>query len=181
MKIAILFLPFLGLLHSNILWAQNQSIGNPPDWNWIQTIGGNSGPDHGQSIVGDAQGNFFIAGDFSGVTQFDNASLTTQGLVNGFVAKCDWSGAVLWTKQFRSSSTDGKVYVSSVTVDPNGNLVVLGHFRGGDLKLGTQTYSLFATTDLFLAKFGPNGALIWLITESTFFSWRPWNGESTSR
>ncbi len=172
MKNPILFLTFLCLLNSNHLSAQNQSIGNPPNWNWVRAIGGNSGADHGQSIVGDAQGNFFIAGDFSGTTQFDNTSLTTQGQTNGFVAKCDPLGGVLWTKQFKSSSPDGKVYASSVALDPDGNIVVLGHFRGGDMKLGNQTYYLTSSnsTDLFLAKFGPNGALIWLTTQSAFLS-----------
>jgi len=97
-KNPILFGAFLCLFQYNYRCAQTQSIGNPPDWNWVQPIGGNSGPDHGQRIVGDAQGNFFIAGDFSGSTLFGNTNLTTQGQINGFVAKCNPTGDFWWSR-----------------------------------------------------------------------------------
>lgn len=164
MKKLISLFCFFYLFLTSFLLAQNQSIGNPPDWNWIETVGG-SAFDHGQSIVGDAQGNFFIAGDFSGNTQFDNNNLTTQGLLNGFVTKCDPTGAVLWITQFKSTSLDGKVIANSVALDPNGDLFVLGNFRGGDLQVGNQTFNLSTPSSLFLAKFGPAGTLLWLKTQ----------------
>ncbi|MDD3686179.1 MAG: hypothetical protein PHE56_05370, partial [Bacteroidales bacterium] len=54
--------------------------------------------------------------------------------------------------------------VTSVATDPSGNIIIVGYFHG-TMQIGSETRVSAGETDFFVAKFYPNGALDWLLSD----------------
>jgi hypothetical protein len=89
-----------------------------------------------------------VAGSTSGTLE----GQTSAGGGDAFVRKYDASGAVLWTQQFGSASSDA---AHSVAVDGAGNVLVAGS-TGGTLEGQTSA----GDYDAFVRKFDSSGALL---------------------
>src|SRR5262245_48788399 len=80
---------------------------------WLRELSGrdslgNSFGDSANAIAVDAAGNSYIAGDFRATLDFgNNIVLTSTGAIDGFVAKLDTAGTVLWAHQFASDGNFG--------------------------------------------------------------------------
>ena len=76
---------------------------------WAKQI---SGPDtdRGSELTIDASGNCYVAGFFSGLTDFDPGiqvfNLTSAGLYDVFILKLDSSGNFLWAKNMGGTGYD---------------------------------------------------------------------------
>jgi len=89
---------------------------------WLQTYGGNTLDDI-NAIASDPAGNVLVAGDTTGA--FPGTSTAGVGL--SFVLKLASStGSTVWLQQFASLSLPPAFYLSSITSDSAGNVVVGG-------------------------------------------------------
>jgi len=133
---------------------------NPPSWEWVNKIGG-SGADIVNGLAQDGNGNFFMAGSFSGETSFEVETLTSTGLSDGFIGKLNPGMNVEWVRQISGSSNVGKVLVRGITIDYEGNLIAAGTFTSPTITIGNFTLTRYGTTDVFLAKYDNSGEVLW--------------------
>jgi len=132
-----------GNLYTAISFAQKMSIGNQSITTngytdvcilktdpagtiiWHKVITGATWQ-YVQSMACDAQGNLYLAGNFSGTALFAGTALyTTGGGYDGFLVKMDGNGIVKWAKSMGGAGSDG---VSSVALDHLGNVYTAGAF-----------------------------------------------------
>jgi len=134
----------------NILWAN---------------VGGGPLLDQANDIATDASGNSYVVGAIqtNGIyptAQFGSFTLTGHGDVDWLVVKYDTLGNVVWAKNYGSTAGD---IAEGVTLDPAGNLYVTGLFSS-TMTVEGVTVTSKGLFDVFLAKFDPNGTLLWLKT-----------------
>ncbi|MFH1549130.1 MAG: SBBP repeat-containing protein, partial [Planctomycetota bacterium] len=113
---------------------------------WTEQLG-TSSVDYSRSVAIDGSGNAYISGRTDGSLGGTNA-----GDSDAFLAKYDSSGALLWTQQLGTSSSD---YSFSVAIDGSGNAYISGRTYGS---LG-GTHA--GDCDAFLAKYDDSGSLLW--------------------
>jgi hypothetical protein len=145
----------------------------------------------GNSIIADPFGNVFVAGTFTAAATF-TGTLPMYPSVNGgspihlyadivvglgnsplltdaFVAKYDGTGHLLWATNIGSVLDGG---ANGVAVDSQGNCFVTGFFTGGAFPSyhspacgngGLRPLGGLEVQDMFLAKYGPAGNLIWAV------------------
>ncbi len=92
--------------------------------------------------------------------QFGNFTLTGHGDYDWLIVKYDTLGNVVWAKNYGSTLGD---IAQGVALDPAGNLYVTGFFSS-TMTVEGVTVSSKGLFDVFLAKFDPNGVLLWLKT-----------------
>lgn len=111
-------------------------------------------------VAADAQSNIFVSGNFQGTIDWGTGALTSAGQQDAYVAKLDPNGVAVWAKSFGDAQYGQ--YAGHVAADPQGNVLVAGHFRG-TINFGggalTDVYNFF--DDIFVAKLGPTGSHIW--------------------
>ena len=132
-----------------LLWAKN--ISNPSTY-----ITSNS-------IASDGSGNTTVCGFYSGPSiNFSTTTLNNPNpsLACAFVVKFDPNGTAMWADHLISPSSPKAL---SVAVDASSNSYVTGQF-GFQISAGTSTLIGTNSMDLFIAKYTPNGALVWLKT-----------------
>lgn len=105
----------------------------------------------------DEDGDVVMVGTFSGDLDFGLGRLDGRM----YVAKIDSSGEPVFSKAFKSL-TDTAAQLRSVAVDHDGNIVVGGIF-GGTIEFGGRvlTGSGRFGLSVVIAKFTPNGVLLW--------------------
>lgn len=111
---------------------------------WARSLSGTS--NEGISdLTTDAAGNVYSVGYFSGIADFDPGAgtytLSAMGTADAFISKLDAAGNFVWAKQLGGAGTT--FYAQSITLDPSGNVHVLGNMNGtADLDPGAGTYTL---------------------------------------
>jgi|GEM_PF-1039523 len=164
------------LIVSVLFFLVNNVFSQIPTWNWANDV--HSGQDEvvtGTEIdpltgdiytVGYWEQNlsaFFPAGAFP-----SEIFSSTYGNEDGFVAKYDDTGALLWAFKIGSNQDDR---VNAISVDPVGNIYITGYFSLGNNRVaqfqGTNatTGSLSSgenSSDFFIAKYNSNGELLWV-------------------
>jgi hypothetical protein len=108
-------------------------------------------------IAVDAEGNLILVGYFSGTIDFGGAPLTSAGL-DVFVAKLDMDGNHLWSKKFGDAAEQ---YANGVAVDSEGNIFVVGEFKG-TIDLGFPGLASSGDFDIFLVKLASMGSQLWV-------------------
>ena len=126
---------------------------------WV-TLGGDYDT-FGDSVSVLPNGSAYVAGHYYYTTQFGNFHLTNSNATFGaFLAKFNADGSVAWLTGPRSNRSGLGVYARSVSALPDGTAYVTGGFVG-DTVFGTTTLSGLANANVFLAKYGPSGTLLW--------------------
>ena len=124
---------------------------------WTRTIGG-TGDDRAYTVATDALGNVFAAGHFQDGAKFDGQTLTHRGAVDLFVVKYDPDGNQIWAK----SAGGGNVDVAyAIATDTASNVWVAGYF-GDQARFQDTTITAAGNSDLFLAKYSPQGDVLWV-------------------
>jgi hypothetical protein len=124
---------------------------------WVKSAGG-SYSDVSSAIAVDNSGNVYMTGSFSGTAGFGSISLSGAGGTDGFVAKFDPSGNVVWAKQISSDAYDAG---NSIKLDASGTPYVTGAFSS-TATFGATSLTSDGGTDIFAAKYNPdNGDNIW--------------------
>ena len=111
----------------------------------------------GRTVTTDAEGNVYVAGDFSGTLNFGGQDMSGGGGGDIFLAGFDPEGGHLWSKGFGDEQPET---VSNVAIDGLGRLLVLGAF-GGTLDFGRGPMTALGDMDMFLAVFDAGGGLSW--------------------
>ena len=93
---------------------------------WTGQAGG-SGADIGNACAADANGNYYIAGSFTGTATFGTNTLTSAGQTDAFIAKYNNAGALLWVRRAGGPGFDA---ANGIAVDGAGNCYVTGSFEG---------------------------------------------------
>jgi hypothetical protein len=159
--LSLIFIFTVPVLAMNQNFFKNQlDYNNPPSFEWAKKIGG-SGADIINGMTVDENGNFFIAGNFSGKTSFELSEITSVGLSDGFLAKLNSALHVEWIRQISGSSGDGKVFVKAIAIDNDDNLIIAGTFTSPTLIIGNITLYGSGTMDFFIAKYNNSGIPLW--------------------
>lgn len=126
-----------------------------PDW--ILRFGGTDN-DYISSMELTPAGNVILGGYFYGTTQIGNETFTSAGSQDLFLASLSADGAFQWAEHISSVQTD---YLNALTVDPSGNILTAGKFYE-DIHIGDTALISQGSADFFIAKFTPEGALLWI-------------------
>ena len=141
------FLLTFGFLHSQA-----------PSWQWA--LNGNcTTTDNGSAITTDINGNVYTTGYFYG----SNLTLGTTTIVNAgnydvFISKHDNNGSFLWARKIGGAFDD---VGNAITSDNSGNVFVCGYYTSNTLTIGSFTLNNLGGTDMFIAKYDPNGNVLW--------------------
>src|SRR6185312_5005810 len=120
-----------------------------------------------KSIACDKTGNVFATGTFSDTAVFDHDTLKGQyGAIPSFLVKYDANGNVLWAKENRVINSVDEVQPTSIAVDKLGNAYVTGDYDGTPI-LGNDTLPRPPSFNLFIAKYAPNGNVLWVSVAQT--------------
>ena len=126
---------------------------------WADRAGG-PGTDVGNACAADTNGNFYVAGAFTGTAAFGTNALTSAGQTDLFLAKYNNAGALLWARRAGGPGFDT---ANGLAVDGAGNAFVTGSFEGV-ATFGTNTLTAAdagSFSDIFVAKFDANGGVVW--------------------
>lgn len=127
---------------------------------WATYFGG-KGSESGWDCTLDPNGNLYL----TGVASFNNSMTMTAhqshhgGERDAFLAKFNSAGEFLWSTYFGGKKTDSG---TSCVTDAEGNVYLTGATNSVDniFHQGFQD-SLYFGADAFLAKFSPDGTLLW--------------------
>lgn len=111
---------------------------------WVRSIKSSSGA-RGIVISGNADGNIYITGNFSGNAWFGNYNLVSATSNDMFVTRFNSDGDCLGVRSFGEAEGYG------VTQDNNGNAIVVGNFSN-TVTIGSNTYTSYGDKDIFIAK-----------------------------
>ncbi len=160
------------------IWVS--SYDNSLAYRWGFSITSGNGLDGGHRVDFDPTGNgLYVAGWFSGVTDFDGGAgtynLTSTNNAAGtasdtFIAKYNRdTGAFLWARGFGGTVTDQTLQniTAGLAVDNTGNAYVTGQFYGtgatfydaSGQQAGAPTWNSAGNNDGYVIKYDPNGNL----------------------
>lgn len=126
------------------------------NWKTARALGEGFDATNARSIISDASGNFYIAGDYSQAGKIGKFSVSPLGSQDGYVAKLDPSGEPLWIVELKSSFSD---VVLSLDMDAAGNI-----YAG--LRVGTNGATFggvnVPTGGGQMAKITQNGTVEWV-------------------
>jgi|GEM_PF-4679796 len=136
-----------------------------PGYHYAQVVqwancGGGSQFDGSYSVTADAMGNSYVTGRYMGAGTFSGIPLGTFGLQDGYIAKYDPSGNLVWINHIGGTSMD---LASVICLDNNGDLIVAGQFVGTGTFGSYTLTSIAGSYDCFLAKYDVFGNCIWVL------------------
>jgi uncharacterized protein (AIM24 family) len=123
---------------------------------WSKPFGDAQGAQSNSVAVGPT-GQIVVAGMFQGKANFGGGAFTSAGSFDAFVSAFSATGAPLWSKQLGDSMYQ---IATSVAVDKDGNVIVMGSFDGTVLFGGSSFTS--AGGEMFVAKYDVAGGPVWL-------------------
>ncbi len=121
--------------------------------------GGGTSSDEGFGIAVDGGGNSYLTGRYQDTATFGATTLVSAGDFDVFVAKVDADGNYL--RALRGGGT-GFDEGSGIAIDASGNSYLTGRFQG-TATFGTTTLVSAGSSDVFLAKVGPDGNYLWAL------------------
>jgi hypothetical protein len=132
---------------------------------YTKTFDTSAGSAQTHSVATDAQGNVYVAGEYTGTVVFDGTggsdSRTAGGGDDGsFLTKYNANGTYAFTKTFDSSAGSAYAGSTGVATDPQGNVYVTGFFAGTVVFDGTggSDSQTAVNEDTFLTKYNANGS-----------------------
>lgn len=154
-----------GQINMNAFIAKYDSEGN---YVWAGCMHG-GGFSSATDIEVDDLNNIYVAGYFSADTvDFDPGpglapvpwmGMSSNGHHDGFLAKYDSNGTYQWAKSIASYDVVG---CNDVAVDPQGYSYLAGSFRNATVVFDSSTsLTNFGWTEIFLAKYDPDGQVVW--------------------
>ena len=111
-----------------------------------------------KDVATDATGNVYVTGSFAGSTDFGGGLATSQGSVDAMLVKYSSIGNHVWTRLFAGTGSQNG---NNIAIDSQGNPVLAGQYQGVvDFGLGMQMSA--GLSDIFVAKYSANNALLWV-------------------
>ncbi len=129
-----------------------------PTWQWAQS-GTCTTSDNASAVTTDINGNAYTTGFFFGSNlTFSSTTLINSGNYDAFLVKHDNNGNFIWAKAIGGAFDD---VANAIVCDNSGNIFVTGYYSSNTLTIGTSTLTNLGGTDVFVAKFDPNGNALW--------------------
>lgn len=125
---------------------------------WARRAGG-AGNEYPYKIVSDSMGNIYIAGDYEQSATFGSSTVYSVGALDGFLAKYNTNGSLLWIRSLGGIHQDS---ANGVTLDAAENVYISGSFSNTVTFGGTTTLTSTGSSDIFIAKFLSNGTFQWV-------------------
>jgi hypothetical protein len=116
------------------------------------------------SIAVDGLSNVYLGGQFSSPTMsFGSISLANAGSLTGFVVKYTLSGTPAWA--VTASAGTGFGIIRGVALDPSGNVVATGSYRGASMTSGSATLTSTSSNnyEAFAVKYTSAGSALWAV------------------
>jgi len=138
-------------------------------WEWVDGVT-TSKNECANSLVVDSINQFvYVAGfidgappTYTGILSANMNGGTDNGKKDGFVAKYDFNGNVIWSFNIGGTADDE---ITGITIDPNGKIYVTGYvegmvsFEGATAGNPGNSAVAFGNKDVFIASYLPTGAL----------------------
>ncbi|MCD6019742.1 MAG: hypothetical protein K0S53_2863 [Bacteroidetes bacterium] len=129
---------------------------------WMKHAGG-PGEDEGKAVMCDASGNIYVCGMYSdgavfGTTTYTTANTSFGKFLDGYVAKYDPSGTLLWVKTIVGDYDD---VAWSITKDNGGKIYVSGEYSGAKFDGTTDVWPV-GRQDAFVVCYDQNGNYQWV-------------------
>lgn len=118
---------------------------------------GDAGDDIPMDVATDRQGNLIIVGNFDGTLDFGAGPITSGESSDVFVVKLGPDGSAMWSKSF---GDDAVQEAQRVAVDAEGNVLIVGHFRG-TIDFGGGPLVSAGARDVFVVKLDASGNHVW--------------------
>ncbi|MCD6019086.1 MAG: hypothetical protein K0S53_2207 [Bacteroidetes bacterium] len=131
---------------------------------WAKYMGGLGTFNTPWSMLVDSAGNSYIAGNYTGTTDFDPGVGTYSVTANGydiFLVKLNQNGSLVWAKTFGGSNSEN---ANSLSFDQAGNIVMTGTFYDTvdfDPGAGVTNLTAVGSADAFVSKLDTAANLIW--------------------
>jgi len=157
--VQVLFIIVILLSLPNMLHSQSNS------GLVVVSIGG-TGIENANSMVIDRNENIYLTGSFQGDVNIGASQYSASGDSDIFIAKIDPSGNIVWFNQAGGPTNQANIISESgksIQLDKHGNILFCGIFEGQAYFGDTIVYSQ-GGSDVFLAKYSPNGELLWVST-----------------
>ncbi|MHC4661597.1 MAG: hypothetical protein ACYS8W_07900, partial [Planctomycetota bacterium] len=153
--------------------AATPSFAAEGDLSWAKSLG-NAGDDCGFDISSLSDGSSIVTGSFTGIVTFGNSTeggnqtdLTSDGLLDIFIAKYNPDGTLNWAKKAGGLGIDQGLGITTLS---DGTSIITGYFGGPDGDNATFGFGEGNESELisagdqefFLAKFNPDGTLNWV-------------------
>jgi len=143
------------------------------DFMWARQFGNSPFALYGSSIEDikcDKQSNIYTVGNFAGPCDFDTGpgTFTLQGtsLRDGFIAKLNPAGELVWAKRIGNTTNEHLHYADSrgLDIDSENNVYTTGNFTGPfDFDPGAGTHIITGNnTDWYVLKLGSQGEFKWV-------------------
>ncbi|MCK5796096.1 MAG: hypothetical protein KAI47_02880 [Deltaproteobacteria bacterium] len=130
--------------------------GIPFGQRWSHQSGAASN-DLGYGVAVDNKGTIFVTGRFQGTANFGGGPLVSAGDFDIFIASYTAAGAYRWAKRFGKTTED---LGFDIALGPQGNLFIIGEFRG-TLNLGGKDLVSAGQRDVLVASYTPSGVHRW--------------------
>jgi hypothetical protein len=139
---------------TDIFLVKHDADGNPL---WSFKLGGED-DDYVEGITCSNDGSVVLTGYFYGTTQLGPDNYTSYGSQDVFIAKFDAGGDFLWSSRAGGPMAD---YISGLSTDAARNAIITGYFYDSMI-FGDTTITATSSSDIFLAKYDPEGQLLWV-------------------
>jgi Beta-propeller repeat len=125
----------------------------------------------GNGIVADASGNMYVVGGFYNTITLGKTNpqtLTSQGNYDGYFAKYDSNGELIWATQIAGT---GYHSIADIAIDGSGNLLLTGTLVGNTIFYSTNSSQTYVTSynyeQGFVVKYSSAGVMSWYKTAAT--------------
>jgi hypothetical protein len=115
---------------------------------WARQLGGTNGYAAGLGVATDTAGSCFVCGEFTGILTTSLTNLVAVGPQDGFIAKYDTAGNLIWILQVGGSGYDAPIGVATST---GRGVYVTGFFSAGT-RFGNIPLNSYGSYDVFLAR-----------------------------
>lgn len=140
---------------------------------WFRTVGSSGNYDcRAHGVTFDSQSNIIFTGYYRGTASFSGQTLSSISNTDDiFVAKLNASGTYLWVKTAGGSSNSE--WGSRLTCDNLDNVYLYGWYTGTSTfgeNTSVVTHTARGENDSFIAKYDPNGSLVWAKTIGSIYT-----------
>jgi|GEM_PF-5183152 len=131
---------------------------NAQQFDWVTRAGGLE-YDYGRTVAIGNDGDIFVGGYFGpDYAMFDTVQVWNMEYDDGFLARYDGeTGELQWVRNIPSTS---EIRVLDMAVDDQNNVTIIGDYSDV-ITFGAQDYENNGFLDIFLAKYTPEGELLW--------------------
>lgn len=132
---------------------------------WINLEGGVNATAISKDLTVDAANNFYVTGYYDGPLTIGSSTITNSGQHDGFLAKYNSNGLLLWLNKVSAGPKDE--VVNGITTDGANNIYLSGSYAGTVVTIGAMNFTNTApgsSTDIFVAKYNASGSFQWATT-----------------